>query len=628
MMNHQFVHVAGISPRLQVGNPQKNVEYMISAIERIKGTNPSIIAFPELAITGYTAHDLFFQSDLIKETMQAIHYFLNENPSDRVIIFGAPIPYLGQLFNTAVVVHRHQVLGIVPKIYLPNYDEFYEKRVFASGSLLGDETVWIEMLDAPMGRLLFYEESQDLTFGIEICEDLYAPITPSSFLSINGAELIVNLSSSSAIVGKETVRRSLVEGTSRRNHTAYLYVSSGRHESTQDIVFTSHNMLVENGRLLFESQPFAEDAEVLLGAFDLGRVKYERRKSSTLKDSLQWFKRPIQKIRVDLKIKNLDQEIIYPLNRQPFVPQTRKKETFEYIRQIQVNSLAKRLDVTRAKKLFLGLSGGLDSTLALLIACDSFRLLKKDPKDLIAVTLPGYGTSARTKDNARALAEQLGVSFQTISIKESVDVHFQAIGHDPRIKDVTYENAQARERTQVLLDLANKFDGLMLGTGDLSELALGWTTFNGDHMANYNVNVGLPKTLVQFMVKSYADFVYHEQPILRDTLYDILATPISPELTGSDQQTEEILGKYEVHDFILYRLLVCGDDKERIRYLLAVVFPELRKTEIDSYIETFYRRFFSQQFKRSTLPDGPKIVEVSLSPRAGFRMASDVEIDG
>jgi NAD+ synthase (glutamine-hydrolysing) len=626
MKNNQFVKVSCVSPKLVVGKPLENVKYFIEEINKIQDQNPEFILFPELATTGYTIGDLIFQTYVIKQSNEAIHYFLKHNPSPNIVIFGAPISYRDQLYNCAVVVHKDKVLGIIPKMYLPNYNEFYEKRYFVSGIVFNHEAVHHDLFDAPFGSMLFNEQSKDITFGVEVCEDLHAPIAPGSLLAINGAEIIFNLSASNEVLDKDELRRYLTQGTSRRNHTAYVYASSGRYESTQDTVFSGHNLIVEDGKILAESELFTKDSKITMADIDLGYLKFRRLKSSTLKDSLMVFGKKFYTVKYDGNHNDQNFNLIYPLGKTPFVPTSNLKLSFNKILNIQKSALAKRVEHTGVKTLLIGLSGGLDSTLALLVACETYQFLGRDPKDIIAITMPGFGTSDRTFNNANALAKELGITFDTISIKDSVLAHFKAIKHDPEIKDVTYENAQARERTAILMNLANKHHGLVVGTGDLSELALGWATFNGDHMSNYGVNAGIPKTLVKFMVKAFADYHYHNNQVIKDTLYDILDTPISPELAGSnnDQKTEDIIGKYEVNDFIIYRMLVRGDHEERIKYLLSEVFKDdLTNEEIDGYLSTFYRRFYTQQFKRSTLPDGPKVVDISLSPRSDFRMPSD-----
>lgn len=625
MKNNQFIKVACISPKLIVGSPKDNVQYMLEEVKRLSDIKPEFIVFPEMAVTGYTIGDLIFQSELIKQSNEAIEAFLAANTSDSIIIFGAPIEYRDHLYNAALVVLRNRVLGIVPKQYLPNYNEFYDKRYFASGLNFGDDVVMVEPFNTPMGTMLFKEASKDVMFGIEICEDLHTPIAPSSFLSINGAELIFNLSSSNQLAGKDEVRRFLVQGTAKRNHIAYVYAASSCYESTQDTVFASHHLICEDGTILAESPLFNLNSEVTFGEIDLGYLKYRRKKSSTLKDSYQLYRKNYHVVNFDA---NFISQALLPttIDATPFIPKVNPVTYFKQILSIQAYALAKRVEHVGAKTLLIGLSGGLDSTLALLVAYETIKILGRKPQDIIAITMPGFGTSNRTRNNAEKLAHALQVTFKTISIKDSVLAHFAAIEHNPDIKDVTYENAQARERTNILMNLANKYQGIVVGTGDLSELALGWATFNGDHMSHYNVNVGLPKTLVRFMVEMFAKSDFYQNEAIKHTLLDIVDTPISPELTGQDQLTEAAIGKYEVNDFIIYRMLVKGDSRERIEYLLGEAFKNhLTRDEIKQYLDTFYKRFYSQQFKRSTLPDGPKVVEVSLSPRSDWRMPTDAK---
>lgn len=624
MKNNQFVKVATITPKLSLGKPMDNIKNMITEIEALQDQNPHFIVFPELTTTGYSVGDLILHSYLIERSNEAIHHFLAHNQSDQIIIFGAPAVYNGALFNCAFVVLKNKVLGIIPKTYLPNYDEFQERRFFVSSMHLNDEVVQNDEFDAPMGLMVFKEESKSIYFGVEVCEDLWAPIPPNSLLSINGAEIVFNLSASNEILDKNKARRYITQSVTKRNSNAYVYVSSGRHESTQDTVYSNHSIITQDGTILAECDDLTIDRTILVQDLDLGYIRFRRRKNSSLRDSLNWYYKKLHVVRFDNHYDDGKIKLNYTLSKTPFVPKENQEQSFRKIMDIQKTALAKRFEHTGVKKLVIGLSGGLDSTLALLVSYETLKMLGRSPKDVIAITMPGFGTTKRTKSNAEVLGESLGVTFDTIDIKDSVLAHFKAIKHDEEQVDVTYENAQARERTNILMNLANKVHGIVVGTGDLSELALGWCTFNGDHMSNYSVNGGLPKTLVKFMVQSYADYMTDHQTI-KETLYDILDTPISPELAGKDQKTEEIIGKYEVNDFIIYRLLMCGDPEERIEYLMKQVFKdELSDEEISHYLDTFYKRFFSQQFKRSTLPDGPKVVKVSLSPRSDFRMPSDI----
>ncbi|ERJ13704.1 NAD(+) synthase [Haloplasma contractile] len=633
MKNNGFIKVATVTPKLSVADIKYNIEESIRQINEAKHKNPHFILFPELSVTGYTCQDLFFQNYLIEDTKDAIQYLLDVNDYNGVIIIGAPIEVRNKLYNCAVIIRGKEILGIVPKKVLPNSGEFYEKRWFNTGA---DITRVVKEIDyiyenVPFGDIIFKEESKNIRFGVEICEDMWSPMSPGSLLAINGAEFIFNLSSSNEILDKDDVRRFTVLSHSRRNSGAYIYCSSGPHESTSDTVFSGHNLVASCGTMLEESELFSRESLIMYVDIDLSNIKTKRRQNSTLRDMYNDFAYPFMDIRFNCDFNDYGFTLEQPLSRTPFVPSVNKEQSFNKILNIQKNALYKRLDHINAKTLIVGISGGLDSTLALLVACKTFDLLNKERKDIIAVTMPGFGTSDRTKTNAKSLAETLGVTLKEYDITNSVLEHFKLIEHDQDTVDVTFENAQARERTNILMNMANKYNGINLGTGNLSELALGWCTYNGDQMSMYAINAGLPKTLVKFMVKGFADYVVAKESFakkdknrLKQTLYDVLDTPISPELTGSEQKTEEIIGKYEIHDFIIYRMLVCGDDEARIKYLLQETFGhELSEEEIDEYIKTFYSRFYSQQFKRSAMPEGPKVVDISLSPRADWRMPSD-----
>ncbi|MDF2698760.1 MAG: synthetase [Haloplasmataceae bacterium] len=626
MKDNQFVKVATVSPKIEVGNPMFNIKQILNEVDHLIEKKPHFILFPELSVTGYTCQDLFLQKYLIEGNYNAINYFLKHNNYQGIVILGAIYSFRNNLFNCAYVIQGNNILGIVPKMYIPNYSEFYEKRHFLSGISLNDKNYFVDDFNTYFGALIFQESSKKVTFGIEICEDMWAPIAPSSFLSINGAEIVFNLSASNEVYDKDEVRRYTTQSVSRRNHIAYVYVSSSRYESTQDTVFSNHSLIVQNGEILSESALFSKEATVLVDDIDLNLLKFLRRKNSSLKDSFQLYNKEYQIIKTNCKFDDSDFEFCKKINKTPFVPTKNLEQSFKKMINIQVAALAKRMEHVQAKTIVLGISGGLDSTLALLIAYKTFLYLGKDILDILPVTMPGFGTSDRTYKNARNLGSSLGLNMMECDIKPSVLAQFQAINHDPFLKDVTYENAQARERTSILMNLANKHQGLQIGTGNLSELALGWCTYNGDQMSMYSINGGLPKTLVKFLVKAFADYEFYENELLRTTLYDILDTPISPELLSTSQKTEDIIGKYEVNDFIMYRFLECNDDEERINYLLNEVFGnDLSKEEIDKYLKIFFERFFSQQFKRSTMPDGPKVINISLSPRSDWRMPSDAK---
>lgn len=624
MKNNHFVKVATIAPKIEVGKPSYNVRQFLEEIDKIKDQNPHFIVFPELAVTGYTCGDLFFQSYLIHENHQAIKFFLEHNTFQGIIIFGAIYVYKNDIFNCAYVVKGNKVLGIVPKMFLPNRDEFYETRYFAHGTVLNDIVINVEDFDAPFGSQLFHEKSKNIKFGIEVCEDMWAPIPPASYQTIAGAEIIFNVSASNEILNKDDTRRYIIQSFSKRNNCTYVYVSSGRYESSQDTVFSNHSLIVQNGEIIAESKLLNNGSTILFGDIDHGYLKFLKRKNETNRESLRIYINNYSTVNIDCQFEDSKYHFINTFDKTPFVPKMNKEIQYHKIIDIQVAGLAKRIQHINAKSILLGVSGGLDSTLALLVLYKTFEYLDLDLSGIKAITMPGFGTSERTLANAYNLAKALNISMDTIDIKPTVLEMFNSIGHDPDIKDITFENTQARARTSILFNLANRLNGFVLGTGDLSELALGWCTFNGDQMSNYSINSGLPKTLVKFMVQAFAEYEYHDNDLLKQTLYDILDTPISPELSSSSQQTEAIIGKYEVNDFIIYRMLNCGDDESRIAYLLRKTFT-LSDEEIKKYLDNFYNRFFSQQFKRSTMPDGPKVIQISLSPRSDWRMPSDAK---
>lgn len=612
-----FIKVSLISPKLEVGHPKFNVKEMLKALD----DNPSSIAvFPELAVTGYTCGDLFFQNSLFTDNDNAVQYFLKHNQFDGIVIFGMPLLVEEMVLNTAVVVQGDKILGIVPKFYLPNAKEYYEKRWFNSGFDLVDRIKNIEYLgmDIPFGHLIFtYNE---IKFGIEVCEDMWATITPGNLLSVNGANIIFNISASNETVGKEAIRRNSVLEHSRKNSGVYAYCSAGASESSSETVFSGHNIVANNARLIKEVNVFSLNTSIMYVDLDIERLAYERRSNSSFRDSILKYKYQYQN--VDFKLKENEDFIftdkIDPL---PFVPKDNVYDIFKKISSIQEFGLSKRIEHIGIKKIVVGISGGLDSSLALLVAVNAFDYLGLDRKGILAFTMPGLHTSDRTKKNANKLMDLLGVTSKEINLKDHINDHLKLLGHDGKTQDTTYENSQARARTMILMNMANKENAIVLGTGDLSEIALGWSTYNGDQMSMYNVNGGIPKTVVKFMIKAYADYVFDDD--VKACLYDILDTPITPELR-SNQETEDIIGKYEINDFILYRFLNCGDSKERIKYLLNYSF-KLSKKEINDYVENFFKRFYSQQFKRTASPDTPKVFDYGLSPRSDYRIPSDVK---
>lgn len=612
-----FMKVSLISPKLEIGHPKFNIEQMLLALEN----NPSSIAvFPELMTTGYSCGDLFFQNSLFTDNQKAVKYFLDHNTFKGIVIFGMPLIVEEMVLNTAVVVQGNKVLGIVPKFYLPNTKEYYEKRWFNSGFDVVDQIKSIDYLgmSIPFGHIIF--EHDDIKFGVEVCEDMWATITPGNLLSVNGANIIFNISASNETVGKEEVRRNAVLEHSRKNCGIYAYCSAGASESSSETVFSGHNIVANNARLIKEVNVFSLDTSTMYVDLDLERLKYERRSNSSFRDSILKYRYTYQNVKFDLE-EDTSFKFSDPLKQLPYVPDKNIYEAFKKIASIQEFGLAKRIKHIGISKIVIGVSGGLDSSLALLVAVNAFDYLGLDRKGILAFTMPGLHTSERTKKNAKDLMDSLGVTSEEIDLKAHVKDHLSLLGHDGQTEDITYENSQARARTMILMNMANKHRGIVLGTGDLSEIALGWSTYNGDQMSMYNVNGGIPKTVVRFMIKAYADYIFNNE--VKTCLYDILDTPISPEL-ASNQATENIIGKYEINDFILYRFLNCGDSKERIKYLLEGVF-DITQTELESYVDNFFNRFYSQQFKRTASPDSPKVFDYALSPRSDYRIPSDVK---
>ncbi len=617
MYNNGFLKVSLISPKLEVGNPEFNVREMLAALK----DNPSAIAvFPELGITGYTCNDLFFLKTLYDDVDAAVRFFLKHNSFSGIVVCGLPLIVEEMALNAAMVIQQDRILGVVPKSYLPSTREYYEKRWFKSGLDVIEKIKTIHAFDQeiPFGNLIF--TAGDIRFGVEVCEDMWATITPGNLMSVNGANIIINISASNETLGKEEIRRNAVAEHSRKNSGIYLYCSAGASESSSDTVFSGHNIVAQNGIILREAEIFSLETNILYADIDIPRIQHERRNNSSFRDSILKYRFVYQNVPVTIT-ETSGFSFTEPLDSLPFVPKTDPKRKFEKIASIQIYGLAKRMRHLEYRKLLIGVSGGLDSALALLVACKAFDTLQLDRKGIIAVTMPALATSERTSNNATKLIDALGVTKKAINLKEHVIDHLNLIGHDGVTEDTTYENAQARARTMALMNLANQVEGIVLGTGDLSEIALGWSTYNGDQMSMYNVNAGLPKTLVRFMIRSFAEHVFSGD--VSACLEDIVATPISPELK-KDQATESQIGKYEINDFILYRFLACGDIEARIIYLLKSVFG-LDEEQATAYTDNFFKRFYSQQYKRQASPDAPKILEVALSSRSDFRMPSDVK---
>ena len=613
MFYNSFLRVAAISPRLEVGNPEYNISEILKCLDNVCA---SVVVFPELCVTGYTCQDLFFQEDLLLDSKKAIDYFLENNKFKGLVVLGAPFEINGSLFNCAYVIKENKLLGIVPKRSLPNNKEYYEKRWFKSSLNMDLNKVIYNNSEVPFGNIIFKDLDNNLNIGVEICKDMWASVCPSNILSQYGANLILNLSASNETLGKSDIRRNTVLENSRRNCGAYVYASASVLESTSDTVYSGHNIIASLGHLICEEEKFSAESEILYGDIDLGEINFKRRMNTNLHDDFNLnFKYQIVMFNLE---NSSDYTFVTPLKKYPFVP-TNKSDGAK-ISNIQELGLYKRMLHTKSRTLVIGVSGGLDSTLALLVACQTFKRLNKDLKDIIAVTMPGFATSDRTKNNATNLMEKLGVTVLEKPIDKICLETFSSIGQDKENHDITYENVQARVRTLILMNIANKNNGIVLGTGDLSELALGWCTYNGDQMSMYGINAGLPKTLVRYMIEYYASTKYKN---VSDILLDIVNTPISPELSDKGQKTEDSIGKYEINDFILNRFLSCGDEKKRISFLLVKTF-NITYLDANKAVDNFFARFFTQQFKRQALPDGPKVLDISLSPRSDFRMPSDI----
>ena len=627
-MKYGFFKVAAAVPAMKVADVEYNIHEMEKLIALAAGEGVELLCFPELSLTGYTCQDLFKEQLLLAKSEEGLLMLLDfTRQLDIICVVGLPVQVGGLLLNCAAVIQSGSLLGVVPKTYLPNYNEFYEKRWFASSQDLNPTDIYLAGTPVTVSaEPKVFQTYQGVKFGVEICEDVWAPIPPSNNLTMAGADIIVNLSASNELIGKHAYLRSLVAQQSARTISGYVYASSGFGESTQDVVYGGNAMIFENGQLLAEGERFSFQPQLKTAQIDVERLRTDRHINSTFINAQRHAHATIIRTKDISEVPfNLTREI----NAHPFIPSDDEMDaTCEDILNIQAAGLAKRLVHTNCQNVVIGISGGLDSTLALLVCVRTFDKLGLDRKGIVGVTMPGFGTSDRTHDNATTLMQLLGISQMEISIAKAVQQHFEDIGHDAAKHDATYENSQARERTQILMDLANKLNALVVGTGDLSELALGWATYNGDHMSMYGVNAGIPKTLIQCLVRYVA-----QQPSFvatHDTLIDIIDTPISPELTPADdqgnikQKTEDLVGPYELHDFFLYYMLRFGFRPAKIYIMAQQAFGSYYDAEtIKKWLTTFCRRFFSQQFKRSYLPDGPKVGSVSLSPRGDWRMPSD-----
>lgn len=631
-----FIKVGAATPKLKVADPVYNVEEIKKLITAAEDEGVSVLVFPELCITSYTCGDLFGQEVLLKAAEDGVNSLCQFSKGREVLFFvGVPVQAGPQLFNCGAAVKDGSILGIMPKTYIPNYKEFYEKRWFSPAGASGaDEVVYCGQ-KVPFGTDLIFqdEDMPEFCISVEICEDLWAPIPPSSYSALSGATVIANLSASNEVVNKAAYRRELVKQQSARLISAYIYSSSGVHESTTDLVFSGHSIVAENGSVLKECERFSRESCITACDIDIQRLSGERRKNVTFRDAVNVAKSIGRRISFRQRGIVCD-KLSRSVNPYPFVPSDKADmdERCREIFNIQSAGLAKRMEHTNCKKAVIGVSGGLDSTLALLVAVKTCELLNLSLKNIHTITMPGFGTTDRTYNNTVRLCRSLNTDLKEISIVDASLLHFKDIGHDPSLHDVTYENVQARERTQILMDIANKESGIVVGTGDLSELALGWSTYNGDHMSMYAVNSSVPKTLVRSLVRWVADNEVDEET--SKILMDILDTPVSPELLPADksgkisQKTEDIIGPYELHDFFLYHIIRYDAPPDKVAFLAQYAFDDkYSMDEVKKWLKVFYKRFFSQQFKRSCIPDGPKVGTISLSPRGDWRMPSDASSD-
>ena len=646
--NFGYVRVAAAVPQMRVADCHYNATEIKQQISAAQQEGVEVVCFPELSITGYTCADLFFTQQLQKDALSALENvcaYTRNLPI--IVIVGAPLKVDNNLYNCAFVMTDGEVVGVVPKINLPNTGEFYEKRWFSSGRDVLEHNVnsirpripTVELWgnDVPFGIDLLFA-TKDYSFGIEICEDLWSPLPASTQLAIQGAEIIFNPSSSNCVTGKHTFRQRMITQQSARVHCGYVYTSSGIGESTTDIVFSGSTYIAENGDMLEIGERFQMESSMIISEIDVERLRIDRQRNTNFTHDKHGHYRhiqvaPLERISEDGSAYSLEFRGEGPLHRHftktPFLPKKKESEAYcEDVFNLQVHGLLRRWKHTHAESLVIGISGGLDSTLALLVCVLAADRLGYHREQVIGVTMPGFGTSGRTYNNATALMEKLGISIHEIPIREMATQHLQDIGHDINQHDITYENAQARIRTLVLMDMANKYNGLVVGTGDMSELALGWATYCGDQMSMYGVNAGVPKTLVRYMVHYAAENLFGEE--IRNILLDIIDTPVSPELLPTDENgniaqiTEDKVGPYELHDFFMYYFLRYGFTREKISFMAGIAFEDVYEQEvIDHWLGVFMRRFFTQQFKRSCLPDGPKVVGVSLSPRGDWRMPSD-----
>ena len=630
MKEYGFIRVGAIINKLVLASPMDNAKEIVKMIRKADKEGVSIVTTPELALTGYTCGDLFLQDELIEDAEKTLSIILEDTKDlDIISIVGMPVRSNNQLLNCAVVIEKGNILGIVPKTYIPNYSEFYEKRWFTSSIDLKNSEVNLLDKTVPISTKLIFKDKKykEVAFAIEICEDLWSVSHPSNNHVLNGASIIFNLSSSNEIVGKDSYRRNLVSIESAKTISGYIYASSGIMESTSDLVFGGASLIYENGKLLKSNKRFEIESDLIYADIDVKRLINERCRNSSFAGSLYDGDYRVVEVNVSDKIKSLDRT--YKMY--PFIPTTDKEKRFEEILEIQSSALARRILHLNNTKCVIGMSGGLDSTLAFLVIVRAFRKLGRDNKDIIGVTMPGFGTTDRTYLNAINLVKEYGATLKEVSIKEASLLHMRDIGLDESDRSVTYENIQARERTQILMDIANMVGGIVIGTGDLSELALGWCTYNGDHMSMYSVNSSIPKTLVRHLVGYVKD---NSSDKRKKILTDILDTPISPELLPPDkagnilQKTESSIGPYVLHDFFLYHLLRYGASFKKIYFLAKITFKDsFESDEIKKWLKVFVKRFYTQQFKRNAVPDGVKVGTVSLSPRGDLRMPSEASYE-
>lgn len=632
-----FVRVAAVVPKMKVADISYNTEQIIEAAIKTSKQGASFIVFPELCITGYTVGDLFHQDILLEDSLKALQSITQKTKTLlSVIVVGLPIIIDGKIFNIAAVVSQGNILGLVPKTYIPGYKEFYEKRWFSPAENLISKEIDLFGKKVPVGSDILFKSitNKHCIFGVEICEDLWGPLPPSSFHAIAGATIIANLSASNELVGKANYRRELVVGQSARSICGYIYTSCGMNESTTDLVFSGHALIADNNTLLTESKRFSPETEIISADIDLLHIVEDRVRTTSFGDTATEIKKkPYRYVDLPNVIPQVNEDLKREIAENPFLPKdiSERNRVAEEIFEIQVSGLLKRLQYTGIKKVLVGLSGGLDSTLALLVCIEAFKKARLPIKNICTITMPGFGTTKGTRSNAYKLAEASGVSIEEISITDGAEQQFKDIQHDGKNEDVTFENVQARYRTMILMNKSNQIGGLVVGTGDLSEIALGWNTFTGDHVSHYNVNAGVPKTLVRHIVewRMNTELISTMQKVLND----ILNTPISPELKSHAkgkiaQKTEEIIGPYALHDFFLYHFLRWGSSPKKIRRIAKHAFGgTYTNTEITKWLKVFISRFFRNQWKRSVMPDGPKIGSVALSPRGDWRMPSDAELD-